>query len=226
MKTPLVLLALPFLVVPAAPPDGGALSRAIDAATKAIDAGDLKRARFELDRLLERDPNSLVGWGLVERWAAKASDKDEFVHALHRELSISRAQKKDKAALEAIRTRLLPNDPIAGELEKLRTTYVDKLTQLATAYEKSKRPHSAIRAYKEALALDPDRADIASTIERLASAPDPSLAEDARPRDLLEGISAEWIAQHDKEHLEWKDRAVMEKPNYRTQTDAGYEVLV
>jgi len=225
MKTPIALLVLPLLMGPAAP-QGGALTRAIEGATKALDAGDLKRARFELDRVLERDPNSLLGWNLVERWAAKASDKDELVHALHRQLSISRAQKKDKAALEAIRSRLLPNDPVAGELEKVRTSYVDKLTALGTAYEKSKRPHSAIRAFKQALALDPDRADIAGTIERIAAAPDPSLAEDASPRDLLEGVSAEWIAEFDKKHYEWSDRYIIEKPNYKTQTDAGYEVAV
>jgi tetratricopeptide (TPR) repeat protein len=196
------------------------------AATKALDANDLKGARFALDRVLERDPNSLQGWELVERWAAKATDKDELVYALHRQLSIARAQKKDKATLDAVRARLLPNDPTAAELDKLRTNYVEKLTKLGEGYEKGKRPHSAIRAFKQALALDPDRADIATTIERIASSPDPALAEDARPRDLLEGVSAEWIAEFDKKHLEWSDRYVIEKPNYKTQTDAGYEVAV
>src|SRR5262245_911998 len=89
----LVLLSLG----PSARNEGGGLSKALAAATKALDAGDLKRTRFELDRVLERDPNSVPGWELVERWAAKAADKDELVHALHRQLSIARAQKKDKA---------------------------------------------------------------------------------------------------------------------------------
>jgi Tfp pilus assembly protein PilF len=226
MKSAIALLVLPFLVGPAARNEGGGLAKAMAAAAKALDAGDLKGARAALERVLERDPNSLPGWELVERWAAKATDKDELVHALHRQLSIARAQKKDKAALEAVRARLLPHDPVAAEHEKLRTTYVDKLAKLAEGYEKTKRPHSAIRAYKQALALDPDRADIAAAIERIASAPDPSLAEDARPRDLLEGVSAEWIAEHDRKHLDWSDRAILEKPNYRTQTNAGYEVLV
>ncbi|MSR63615.1 MAG: DUF1570 domain-containing protein, partial [Planctomycetes bacterium] len=223
------LIALALLVVPfafASPPAGGGLTKALEDAGRALDAGDLPRTREALDRVLERDSNSLVGWGLVERWAEKAGERDERVYALHKLLALTRTQTKDKAAVEALRARLLPLDPVANQLGKLRTDYVDKLVKLAEGYEKGRRPHSAIRAYKQALALDPDRADLQALIERLAASPDPSLAEDARPKDLLEGISAEWIAAHDKKHLEWSDKAVLEKPNYVTQTDAGYEVLV
>src|SRR5262245_42046410 len=224
---PSLALALLFLVTgPAARNEGGGFSRALADATKALAAGDLDRAHWAVERALERDPNSIAAWELSEHWAEKAGDKDERVYALHRQLALARAQKQDKATLDALRARLQPLDPVATKLEALRTNYVERLTKLGEAYEKGKRPHSAIRAYKQALALDPDRADIQGTIERIAAAPDPALAEDARPRDLLEGVSAEWIAEHDKKHYEWSDRAVLEKPNYRTQTDAGYEVLV
>src|SRR5262245_7469442 len=223
------LFSVPFsgsLSGPATPGEGGGFARALSEADKALGIGNLAGARAALDRALERDPNSIAAWELQERWAEKQDNKDERVYALHRLLGLARAQKADKATLESIRARLAPLDPVADQLLALRTNYVEKLTKLAEAYDKAKRPHSAIRAYKQALALDPDRADLTATIERLAAAPDPSLAEDARPRDLLEGISEEWIKKHDAEHHEWKDRARLEKPNYVTQTDAGYEVLV
>jgi len=220
----LLLAAAPFR--PPAPAGSGAFERALDEARRALTANDLPGAQAALERALERDPNALAAWELQERWAEAKGDKDERVYALHRQLALARAQKKDKATLAALNARLLPLDPVAQPLVALRTKYVDKLVKLAEGYEKAKRPHSAIRTYKQALALDPERDDLRATIERLANAPDPSLAEDARPRDLLEGISEEWIAEHDAEHEEWKDRARLERENYVTQTDAGYEVLV
>ena len=36
----------------------------------------------------------------------------------------------------------------------------------------------------------------------------------------------EWIAEHDAEHLDWKDRARAKRENYTTYTNAGYEVLI
>ena len=230
MKATLTLALLCFLSVPPVPAgeprESTGFARAVADATRSLDAGDLGRARAALARALERDPNSLAAWELCERWAEKADDKDERVYALHRLVALSRAQKKDKATIEALRARLQSLDPLAAKLVALRTNYLERLTKLAEGYEKSKRPHSAIRAYKQALALDPDRADIQATVERIAAAPDPSLADDARPRDLLEGVSEDWIREHDAKHSDWSNRAILERPNYRTQTDAGYEVLV
>jgi tetratricopeptide (TPR) repeat protein len=226
MKSTLALVVLAFLTGPAARSGGGGFTKALNAATKALEAGELDKARHHIARALERDPNSIAAWGLAERWAERAADKDERVYALHRQLALARAQGKDKAALESVRARLRPLDPAADALDKLRASFVERLSKLGDTYEKLKRPHSAIRAFKQAAALDPDRADLRATIERIASAPDPSLAEDARPRDLLEGISAEWIAEHDAKHSSWDSRAVMEKKNYVTRTDAGYAVLV
>ncbi len=226
MKTTLAFALLFLLTPPSVRPEGGGFARAIAEADKALAAGDLARAHSAVERALERDPNALAVWELTERWAEKAGDKDERVYALHRQLALARAQGKEKAVLDALRARLLPLDPVADKLAALRTNFVERLTKLGEVYEKGKRPHSAIRAYKQALALDPDRADLQATIERIAASPDPSLAEDARPKDLLEGVSEDWIRAHDEKHREWKDRAVLEKPNYRTQTDAGYEVLV
>jgi tetratricopeptide (TPR) repeat protein len=223
-----ILPCLLALVLPlgAGPREGGGLAKAIADAERALAANDVPAARAAIERVLERDPHSPVGWQLSERCGEAANDADERVYALHRQLALARAQKADKATLDALRARLLPLDPAADKLAKVRTGFVERLTKLAETYEKAKRPHSAIRAFKQALALDPDRADVAQAIERIAAAPDPSLAEDARPRDLLEGISAEWIRAHDEEHSKWSERAVLEKPNYVTQTTAGYAVLV
>jgi len=226
MKTLPILAVSLFLVRPAPAPQVGGFTKAMTDAAKALDASEPERARIAIERALERDPNSIEAWALYERWGEAQGDKDERVYALHRQIALARTQGKDRATLDALRSRLQPLDPVAGELDGIKSEFVEKLTRLAEGYVKGKRPHSAIRAYKQALALDPDRADIQTTIEDLAAAPDPSLAADARPRDLLEGISSEWILEHDEEHSTWKTRAKLEKKNYVTHTDAGYAVLV
>jgi len=202
------------------------LARALREGNARLEAGDLEGSWTALERALERDPNSRAAWELRERWGAKKGDKDVEVHALHRQISLARTQKAERADQQALLARLLPLDPAAAELAKVRTNFVEKLAKLAETYVKTKRPHSAIRAYKQALALDPDRADLRTAIETIAAAPDPTLAEDARPKDLMEGISEEWIQEHDAAHDSWDEKATLERPNYITHTSAGYEVLV
>ena len=61
-------------------------------------------------------------------------------------------------------------------------------TAVAQDYEKDQRPHSAIRVHKEVLALDPEiTRQRRRPSSALAAAPDPSLAADAKPKDLLAG---------------------------------------
>ncbi|MFT5734964.1 MAG: tetratricopeptide (TPR) repeat protein, partial [Planctomycetota bacterium] len=62
--------------------------------------------------------------------------------------------------------------------------------------------------------------------ERIASAPDPSLAANAKPKDLFEDVTDEWIAEHDAEHGDWKKAAKLTRTNYVTVSNAGYEVLI
>lgn len=218
-------LSLLFATLAGPRPESG-LQRALAEARSKLEAGDLAATLAAIERALERDPNSLAAWELRERWAATKGDKDEEIHALHRQLSLARTQELDKSLQDALKARLLPLDPAATELAKIRVNFVEKLVKLGEGYVKAKRPHSAIRAYKQAVALDPDRADLRARIEEIAAMPDPTLAEDARPKDLLEGISEEWIAEHDAAHATWDTRAKLERPNYITHTDAGYEVLV
>ena len=159
----------------------------------ALEFEDFEESGKLLNRALERDPKSLKAWELRARLAEVMEDEDELIYALHRLYRLSRAQKIPKSELTAIRARLEVVDPIAPDLLDLKLVFVDKLVPLATFYEKQGRPHSAIRIHNEILALDPERLESDDAIQRIASAPDPSLAESARPRDLLAEVSEEWI---------------------------------
>ncbi len=227
MKTLLPLLLAAAFAAPLPVQDNATpFGRAILLAEKALDDGQLELAREQIRRAQERDPRSVQAWSLRSRWAEATGDRDELVYALHREYQLTVAQglkKKERAAFQA---RLAEVDPIASDLLSLKDVFVDKLVPVAEKYEKDGRPHSAIRIHKEILALDPERAESQLAIERIASAPDPSLAGDAKPKDLLADVDEEWIRQHDEEHSTWDARAKIERENYTTYTNAGYEVLV
>lgn len=199
---------------------------ALEGARKALAAKDLEKARAQLNRALERDSRSTEAWAVRAALAEAAGDRDEQVYALHTQLRLSVAQKLPKEALEALRTRLVALDPQAVELFSMNTRFIGTLEPIAATYEKDGRPHSAIRVHKLILALDPERIASQQAIERIASMPDPSLAGDAKPKDLLADVSAEWIAKFDAEHELWDVRASLERDNYTTYTNAGYEVLV
>jgi Tfp pilus assembly protein PilF len=226
MNSFLPLLLLAPLLSPAPAQDTSPFQRALALAERSLESGDLERARDEIRRAQERDPRSVKGWTLRVRWAEAAGDADELVYALHREHQLTVAQGLKKTERKALEERLCTVDPIARDLLGLKDRFVGRLRAVAEAYEEDERPHSAIRVLKEVLALDPENAESAAAIERIASAPDPSLAGDAKPKDLLADVDAEWIAEHDAAHAEWKTRASLERENYLTETDAGYEVLV
>jgi hypothetical protein len=224
---PVALLLLAPLSGGSAPaPQTSGFQRALALAEKALDAGELERARDEIRRAQERDPRSVQAWVLRARWAAAAGDQDELVYALHKEYQLTVAQGLKKKERQALEERLIAADPIARDLYGLKDRFVARLQPVADDYEKDRRPHAAIRVHKEILALDPENGASRAAIERIASAPDPSLAEDAKPKDLLADVDQEWIAKHDAEHGEWDVRAKLERDNYVTYTDAGYEVLV
>jgi len=226
------LLLLPLLLAPAAQEEGGVeedtttYALALSAAERALEAGRLDRCRELIERVLERDPKSIAAWDLRARWAARADDRDERVWSLHQKYRLSELQRIDKKALKALRDELLELDPIAKDLLEMKADFIEKLVPLAEQYEKQGRPHSAIRVHKQVLALDPENPEAQAAIERIASAPDPSLAADAKPKDLFADVSDEWIREHDEQHATWDTKAVLERPNYTTYTDAGYEVLV
>jgi hypothetical protein len=206
--------------------EGSGFARAVAGAEAALAKGDLATARAEVEKALERDPKSVRAWELELRWAELANERDEAVYALHRAYALSVAQQVDKNALAELRARISAADPIAKDLFGLEAKYVKKLGEVAAAFEKLGWPHSAIAAHRQILALDPESAASRAAIEKLASAPDPSLAADARPADLLAGISDEWIAEHDRAHATWDTRARLEHEHYVTLTDTGYAVLV
>ncbi len=193
---------------------------------RALEQGNLDGAAAQVQRALERDVKSIRNWELRAMWAEAADNRDELIWSLHRQRQLVVAQGLPKRELAELDARLAELDPFRADLDQLGQRFLKRLEPIADAYEKEDRPHAAISVHKEILTIDPERAASLDAIQRLANSPDPSLAGHAKPRDLLADVSAEWIAEHDDEHREWEDRATLVRDNYRTITNAGYEVLV
>jgi tetratricopeptide (TPR) repeat protein len=206
--------------------EGASFQSALARAQAALEQGRLEEAARLATRALERDRRAPEAWALRAAVAAKLGDKDLAVHALHTELGLLVAQRAKKEVILARRTALEASDALAGELFGLKGRFITDFAKLAADYEKDGRSHGAIRAWKQVLALDPEHVGAAASIERIAAAPDPSLAADAKPVDLFADVTEEWIREHDAKHLEWEEAARLERPNYFTVTNAGYEVLV
>jgi len=218
-----------LLVAPPAHQDTGQLSAlglALDRAQRALDAGQLDQAHALVMRALERDRKATQAWDLRARWAQAASDRDEEVYSRHQQYRLSAAQGADRKTLRALWDELLILDPLARDLYGIKDRFLKKLVPLAESYEKSGRPHSAISVLKRALAIDPENLEAQAAIERIADSPDPSLAGDAKPKDLFADVSDEWIEAYDKDHGAWESAGEEERSNYITVTDAGYEVLI
>lgn len=201
-------------------------SRALAGAEASLEAKQLDKAASLALEAIERDPSSERAWGLRARLAQARGDADERAFALHRQHALLVSQKAGGARISALAAELETVDPLAKDSFALRASFVKKLAPLAAQLEKDKRPHGAIAVHKRILALDPEQAPSSAAIERLSSAPDPSLAGEAKPKDLLAGVDAEWLRKHDEKHSDWQDAAEFERPNYVTVTNGGYEVGV
>jgi hypothetical protein len=209
--------------------DGGANAAfrlSMERAGRQLESGDLTGARESIRRAQERDARSIPAFDLRAQWADRADRLDERVWARYRAWLLARAQGLERKEIERRQAELAGLDPLFAELTKLRERAIGRLLPLAERYEKERRPHSGIAVHKLILGLDPERLASKEAIDRLASTPDPALAAEAKPKDLLAGVSAEWIEEHDKKHSEWKSHARLERDNYVTKTNAGYEVLV
>ena len=236
MKTTLLglILATFVTVLAAAPTPPGrkvekkssVFEHALLTARDALAAEQLDKAREMIQKALERDPKSPRAWALRAEWAEAIRDQDEQVFALHKQFNLMVAQKAPRKELVELQARIEELDPVAKDLFRLREGFIDRLEPIAGQYEKDRRPHSAIRVLQEILALDPERAGVQEAIERISSAPDPSLAATAKPKDLMEDVSEEWVREHDAKHRDWKKAAETTRDNYVTKTNAGYEVLV
>jgi Tfp pilus assembly protein PilF len=216
----------PAVVATTPAPADSPFTESLKRAEGAFAQGDATAAGVYIRQALERDPRSRAAWALRARMAETAGDVDERIWCLHHHYRLALAQKASKTELELLRKELVAIDPLAKGLLDLGRTTIDKLRVLAADLEKDKRPHSAIRVWKQVLALDPERGDAQDAIQRIASVPDPSLAGEAKPKDLLAGISEEWIRDFDKKHFDWDHAAEFEKPNYVTKTSAGYAVMI
>jgi tetratricopeptide (TPR) repeat protein len=191
-------------------PSGGFL-QAMSSAERALDAKDFEHARDWIERALERDARAVEAWKLRARWAEAVGDEDELVFALHRAYANARAQKLPPAQVEQLRKRVLTVDPIAPDLLSLDVVFSKRLFDLAARYEKEGRPHAAITVLKTVLALNPLDEVAQASIERIASRPDPSLAADAKPKDLFADVSREWIKEYDKKHATWDERGSLKR---------------
>ncbi|TAJ18538.1 MAG: DUF1080 domain-containing protein, partial [Planctomycetota bacterium] len=218
-----LVIALPLALAPAA---DSPFTECLKRAESAFAQGDATAAGVYVRQALERDPRSRAAWALRAKMAEAAADTDERLWCLHHEYRLAVAQKLPRAAQDVLKQNLLAIDPLAKDLLDLGKVTLDKLKALALELEKDKRPHSAIRVWKQVLALDPERAEAQQAIERIASVPDPSLAGEAKPKDLLAGVSEEWIREFDLKHGDWERAGEYEKPNYKTKCSAGYEVMV
>lgn len=194
-------------------------------AERHLSAGRLEQSRDAIESAFERDRAQRGAWQLLARWAEAADRPGERLRALHEDLRLAVAQGAKRAELKLLREHLAELDTSSKALFELAEDFRSRLTSLAQRYEKQQRWHGALRVWKQVLALVPEDTAALDGIDRVTSQPDPSLAADAKSKDLLEGISAEWIAEHDAEHSEWKQAARMEREHYITKTDAGYEVL-
>lgn len=222
----LSLAALAAAPLPQAAKEPTPFQEALEGAARALERQAWEEGKRLVDRALERDGQSIEAWDLRARWAQGKGDRDELVYALHMQRRLAIAQKLPKEKQVELRKRLEDVDDIAPDLLDMNLRFVKQLLPLAEQYEKEGRPHSAIRVHNEILLLEPERAESAAAIQRLAAAPDPSLAESAKPKNLLDGISEEWIRDFDRQHNAWETRAKLQRENYTTYTDAGYEVLV
>ncbi|MFT7487592.1 MAG: tetratricopeptide (TPR) repeat protein, partial [Candidatus Paceibacteria bacterium] len=196
------------------------------AAERSLDSGNLEKTRELIGRLLERDKKSIAIWELRARWAKAVEDRGEEIYSMHQALRLALVQGAKKSELKARREALILIDPYARDLFALKADFTGRLVPIAERYEKQGRPHSAIRVWKQVLALDPESLVAKASIERIASTPDPSLAGDAKPADLFEDVTDEWIREHDAEHLEWSTRSKLTRDNYVTHTDSGYVIMV
>jgi len=226
LRIPLAPLLVLSLALPSTQEQSSAFQLAISAAERALEGGDTSACRAWIERALERDRKSTLAWDLRARWARAVGDRDEEVYARHREYGLAVAQRRARAELLALRERLDELDPVAKDVYGMKERFIGRLAKVAEGYEKQERPHGAIQVYRKILSLDPENAQAAEAIERIARTPDPSLAEHAKPKDLFADVSEEWIREFDAEHSSWKERAKMERDNYTTYTDAGYVVLV
>ncbi len=207
-------------------PPLSAFGLTLERAERVLEAGQLEQARELIQSALERDRKAPSAWDLRARWAELAGDRDEETYSRHQEYRLSIVQGADRKHLRELRARLEGLDPLARDLYGIKDRFLKKLLPLALSYEKASRPHSAISVLKRILAIDPENLEAQAAIERIADSPDPSLAGDAKPKDLFANVTQEWVEEFDREHSTWEEAGEVERPNYITVTDAGYEVLI
>ncbi len=217
--------ALPARPTPLAQAQG-LIDYHLNRARAELERGRLPEALDSIYQALERDHNSRKGWQLLADYGRKVGDADLELWALYRDFRLAESRGLTREQREALLAPIRAVDPTDAGLFDLTRRFADDLIRLAKRYEKEARPHGAIRVYRRLQALDPENTVAAEAIERIASAPDPSLAPHATPRDLFEGIDQEFIDAFNTEHATWENAAKEVREHYITITNSGYENLM
>ncbi|MCA9001458.1 MAG: hypothetical protein KDB61_06015, partial [Planctomycetes bacterium] len=179
------------------------IQRFLDLAQTEMGRGRFVEAHAAIYQVLERDPASRAGWRLLVQWAQQQGDADLELWARYREWRLAESQGLKPAQRKALLAELQSVDPTGGGLFELTGEFTERLQKLAEKYEKQGRPHGAIRVYERLLSLDPENRLAEEAVERIASAPDPSLAPHATPVDLFEGVDQAFIDAFDAKHSTW-----------------------
>lgn len=229
MRTLLLLLCLAML-----PASGGGenpfLEKQIAAANRLLEAGKFVEARHEIERALERDDRHL---GALRMWAdvcVKGGDKDTAAYALHSWLSVVRAAEKatvNKKEVKAVEAALAGIDIESKTFRNLTDVYIKELLKIQKEHVKKGRFHSALGVLEEVLHIDPNNAEglrLRKQIQREGGA-DVATEDLFAGTDPTAGVGADWIAENDPKHSEWKNAWRKETEYYRIRTNAGYMVL-
>ncbi|MGB0954044.1 MAG: tetratricopeptide repeat protein [Planctomycetota bacterium] len=227
----LLLLALVLALMPVS--GGGEnpfLEKQIAAANRLLEAGKVAEARVEIERALERDHQHL---GALRMWAdvcVQAGDKDTAAYAMHSWLEVVYAAEKSsipKKTIKEVESTLAGIDIESKSFRKLTDSYIKELLKLQKEHVKKGRYHSALAILDEVLHIDPGHPEglkLYKEIQRHGGA-DVATEDLYAGTDPTAGVDAEWIAEEDAKHSEWKDAWRKETEYYRIRTNAGYLVL-
>ena len=201
---------------------------ALEAAEHELGAGQLDKARAHVQRALERDKRSIPAWRLRMRIADSVEDRDESVvlpapglppdpgagapaeGAARRARPLARAARRRRPARHRPARDARPVPRAArGPRRQVRKGQAPPRRDPRPQADPGARPGQREQPGR-------DRA------HRVRTRPEPRGPRQAK--DLFADVTDEWIAEFDAEHTEWEDRAKLERENYVTYTDAGYEM--
>ena len=229
-----MLRFLPLLILPCLLPISGGenpfIEKHMAAAERLREEGELGQALAQVERALERDDQHLGALKLWAELAAANEDPDSAAFALHAWLQVVRAAEETpvtRKEIKAVEEQLELVDADAKSFRKLTEAYIKELLKLEKEHSKKDRYHSALAILDEVLHIDPNHRQAKErrkTIQREGGA-DVATEDLYAGSDPTAGVDADWIAEEDAKHSEWKDAWRKETEHYRIRTNAGYLIL-